>query len=213
MRGLRSPADFIAVAEDTGLIVPIADWVLHEACRQAARWRRSLGDLAPRSVSVNLSARQASVPKLAEEVEAILGQWEIPPDMVCLELAEGALEQASASVEEHLISLKEIGVHLAIDDFGTGCSSLAHLRRFPVDSIKVDGAFVHGLGSDADDDAVVRAAIGLGRALGLTTVAEGVETAEQLDLLKKLDCSLAQGFYFARPQPGDEVEDLIRRSA
>ena len=130
-----------------------------------------------------------------------------------LEITESAVMEDAEATIATLRELKDLGVRLAIDDFGTGCSSLAHLRRFPVDSIKVDGAFVHGLGSDADDDAVVRAAIGLGRALGLTTVAEGVETAEQLDLLKKLDCSLAQGFYFARPQPGDEVEDLIRRSA
>jgi diguanylate cyclase (GGDEF)-like protein/PAS domain S-box-containing protein len=200
-RGLLSPAEFIPVAEQTGLIVPIGNWVLGEACRQLAEWRRRR---APRlAVSVNVSAVQLAQPDLPRTVADILAQEAVDPAAVWLEITESVLMDDPESALGTLTALKHLGIRLAIDDFGTGYSSLSYLRRFPIDALKIDRSFVRGLGHDDDDAAVVRLIIHLARDLGLVVMAEGVETEEQLEELISLGCDRAQGFYFARPVESD----------
>jgi len=208
-RGLVMPDQFLEVAEETGLIVPIGKWVLEEACRQVASWRRRWPGARPWSVAVNLSARQVARSGLAGEVAAALSASGLEPSWLCLELTESVLIEATTSAMHMLASLKALGVRLGIDDFGTGYSSLSYLRRFPVDVVKVDRSFVAGLGDDGEDDAIVAAVIGLTQRLGLRAVAEGVETEEQARRLRELGCDLAQGYLFARPQPPDAVEALL----
>jgi diguanylate cyclase (GGDEF)-like protein len=195
-RGLLGPAPFVAAAEESGLIVPLGRWVLDQACREAASWTGS-GGMA--KVSVNISARQLNRPDLVDTVVAVLERSGLHPDRLVLELTETALGEAGEGTIEQLGRLRGLGIHLAIDDFGTGWSSLTYLRRFPVTSLKVDRSFVAGLVSDNGDRAIVTAVIRLGQALDLTTVAEGVETAEQLVALQDLGCEQAQGYHLGRP--------------
>ncbi|HYH28338.1 MAG TPA: EAL domain-containing protein [Actinomycetota bacterium] len=202
-RGLVQPNDFIPLAEETGLIVPIGEWVLREACSQGARWRAlGLGDLR---VAVNLSVRQLLEPSLAEVVEEALAQSKLEPGKLCLEITESVLTTDAEASVEALRALKRLGVQLAVDDFGTGYASLIYLKRFPVDVLKVDRAFVSGLGTDPEDSAIVAGVVGLAKTLGLTPIAEGVETERQQDALVSLGCDLAQGYLFSRPQPADAV--------
>ena len=193
-RGLLAPVSFIPLAEETGQIIPLGDWVLAEACRQSVRW----GPDAP-VVWVNLSAPQLSDPGLVGRVSAILATTGARPDGIGLELTESAVMGDAELSVRTLRALKALGLHLAIDDFGTGYSSLEYLKRFPVDVVKVDGSFVAGLGRDAEDSAIVTAVVGLAHALGLLALAEGVETECQLAELRRLGCDLAQGYLFARP--------------
>ena len=227
---LVGPADFIDVAEESGLIVPVGAGVLDLACRQAAEWNAAAWDtqiLLPGStdpdgghpvlgdpegtppsalrVSVNISPRQLMSPGLVAQVRHTLGAWELPAELLCLELTENALIDAGMAVRSSLRELKGMGVSIAIDDFGTGWSSLAYLRRFPVDVVKIDRSFVSGLGVDAGDTEVVRAVVSLGHALHLDVVAEGVETAAQAALLRELGCNRAQGYYFGRPCRPEEI--------
>jgi diguanylate cyclase (GGDEF)-like protein/PAS domain S-box-containing protein len=199
---LISPADFIPVAEETGLIVPIGTWVLEEACREAATWRGTGGALAP-SVAVNLSVRQLHELGLVETVSRVLSTTGLDPYRLTIELTESMLAEDTAATHETLNALKDLGVRLVIDDFGTGYSSLSYLKRLPVDALKIDQAFVDGLGHGAEDAAIVSAVIGLARGLGVLTVAEGVETQRQLDELRALGCDFAQGFFLGRPRPMD----------
>jgi diguanylate cyclase (GGDEF)-like protein/PAS domain S-box-containing protein len=202
---LVAPGKFIEVAEETGLIVPVGAGVLDRACRQAARWRQD-GRGAGMQVAVNVSPRQLGSPGLPSQVRATLAAWDLPGDHLCLELTENALIDAGFVVRSSLAELKEMGVSIAIDDFGTGWSSLAYLRRFPIDVVKIDRSFVSGLGIDAGDTEVVRAVVGLARALGLEVVAEGVETQAQRRALADLGCSLAQGYLFGRPVAADQLD-------
>ncbi len=200
-RGLLSPAEFIPVAEQTGLIVPIGNWVLGEACRQLVEWRRRR---APRlAVSVNVSAIQLAQPDLPRAVADILDREAVDPAALWLEITENVLMDDPESAVGVLSALKDLGVRLAIDDFGTGYSSLSYLRRFPVDALKIDRSFLVGLGHDADDAAVVRLIIHLARDLGLVVMAEGVETEEQLEELISMGCDRVQGFYFSPPVEPD----------
>ncbi|HYT30435.1 MAG TPA: EAL domain-containing protein [Actinomycetota bacterium] len=201
-RGLLPPADFIPVAEETGLIVPLGAWVMQEACRQGSRW---LGapPAAPLAVSVNVSPRQIAQPAFADEVRAALASADLQPTSLWLEITESVLVDATSITLRVLDRLRGLGVRLAIDDFGTGYSSLGYLRRFNVDMLKIDRSFVSVLGRDAEDSAIVAAIISLARALGLSVVAEGVETPEQAEHLRALGCDLAQGYHFAHPQPAD----------
>ncbi len=195
-RGLVAPDAFINLAEETGLIVPIGAWVLEESCRQLVEWRDA-GLVSPTfSIAVNLSARQLAQPDLVDAVAAALERTGAPPEHVCLEITESVL-MAETTIEA-LDALRALGVSLSIDDFGTGYSSLGYLRRFPVDTVKVDRSFVEGLGTEAEDTAIVAAVVGLGHALGLSVVAEGVETEQQLAELRAMGCDRAQGFWFAR---------------
>jgi diguanylate cyclase (GGDEF)-like protein/PAS domain S-box-containing protein len=197
-----STAEFLGVAEDSGLIVPLGDWVLREACRQAARWR---GTDWPVKVSVNLSFRQVNSPELAQSVLSALDETGLPPDALTLEVPERVLIEAGAPVIESLTQLRQQGVRLAIDDFGTGYASLAYLRRLPVDIIKIDPSFVAGLGTDAILAMLTRTIVQVGDDLGINIVAEGIERPAQLDALRAMGCRLGQGYLLARPMAADLV--------
>jgi diguanylate cyclase (GGDEF)-like protein/PAS domain S-box-containing protein len=205
-RGFVSPAEFIPLAEETGLIVPIGAWVFEHACRQLVEWQRTKTSM---SVSVNLSVRQMLASDITSMVADVLADTGVSPVDVCLELTESVFMEDVDYFEKTLAGLKALGVRLAIDDFGTGYSSLSYLKRFPVDAVKVDRAFVDGLGIDPHDSALVRAIIAMADALGLEVTAEGVETRDQLASLKQLDCPLAQGFYLARPMPAHALTELV----
>jgi diguanylate cyclase (GGDEF)-like protein/PAS domain S-box-containing protein len=202
--GLLSPSEFIEVAEETGLVVPLGDWVLREACRELAR--RDLGaNPGGLRLSVNLSARQLAVPELIDTVRDVLAETGLGPARLCLEITESVLMDDVESSIEALLDLKALGVRLAIDDFGTGYSSLSYLRRFPVDVVKLDRSFVAGLGVDPAATAIVAAVVNLAHALGIVVVAEGVETQAQLVALRALRCDRAQGYYWNRPLPAGEL--------
>ncbi|HET9444551.1 MAG TPA: EAL domain-containing protein [Acidimicrobiales bacterium] len=202
--GLVAPVEFIDVAEESGLIVPLGEWVLGEACRRVAGWPAGPGQ-APPTVSVNLSARQLTQRSLVEAVDAAVRDSGLQPHRLCLEITESVLMEDVESSVRVLLALKALGVRIAIDDFGTGYSSLSYLRRFPVDVVKIDRSFVAGLGVDPAADAIVAAVVNLSHALGLRVVAEGVETEEQLLAVRALGCDRAQGFYWSRPVPIDDA--------
>ncbi len=208
-RGLVPAAEFIPLAEETGLIMPLGRWVLEEACEQARAWREGAGVQPVPLMCVNLSAAEFGHPTLTEDVAAILDRHALPPGSLELEITESVVMADAAAATTTLQRLKNLGVGLAIDDFGTGYSSLAYLKRFPVDILKIDRAFVVGLGRDPRDTALVGAMVTLARALGLGVVAEGVETADQAARLRDLGCDLGQGYHFARPLPPDEAWALL----
>jgi diguanylate cyclase (GGDEF)-like protein/PAS domain S-box-containing protein len=217
-RGLLLPGEFLSVAEDTGLMVPIGEGVLREACHQMRAWQQRYPELPPMTVSVNLSPGQLFSAELVAEV---LAETELDPGSLQLEITEGMLPSNGVyAVNNTLRSLKDLGIQLAVDDFGMGYSSLSYLKRFPVDFLKIDRSFIAGLGQDTDgaskDAEIVPAMIDLTHALGLKAVAEGVETAEQLAQLRNMGCDFAQGYYFSEPLPSEELavilaEDLTDR--
>ncbi|MEO6471194.1 MAG: EAL domain-containing protein [Aeromicrobium sp.] len=198
-RGLLPPLDFIEVAEQTGLIVSLGKSILHSACHDIANWNREHPDLPPMYVAVNISARQLSVAGLPEAVADCLDTSGLPAGLLHLELTETTLMDDVEVSREWLENLHELGTYLSIDDFGTGYSSLRYLREFPVSTLKIDRSFVDGLGREPDDTAIVTGVVQLAHSLGLITVAEGVETAEQLELLKEYGCELAQGYLWSVP--------------
>jgi diguanylate cyclase (GGDEF)-like protein/PAS domain S-box-containing protein len=208
-RGLILPAEFVPLAEETGLIVPIGRWALEGACRQARRWQRECPGAVPQ-VSVNLSGRQFAQPDLIDFLSRALEQARLEPALLCLEVTETVLLRDSEQTLTILAAMRGLGVRIGIDDFGTGYSSLSYLKRFAVDVLKIDKAFIDGLGSDAQDSSILAAVARLAQALNLTAVAEGVETAQQLRVLRRLGFKSAQGFYFAAPQPADEIRKLLR---
>ncbi len=204
-QGLVSPYRFIPVAEESGLIIPIGAWVLEEACHQLQDWQHP-GRPGPHgSIEVNLSARQIDDPRIVRTVEQILTRTGLSPEHLTLEITESALMKNAASALSVLSALKELGVQLAIDDFGTGYSSLTYLQRFPLDILKVDRSFVEELGVSVEGEEIVSAVINLAHALGLRVVAEGVETALQLEVLQAFECDLAQGYLFSKPLPASEI--------
>jgi diguanylate cyclase len=211
-RGLVEPAEFLWLAEETGLINRIGDWVLEEACRQARLWREAGPGGAPLRVTVNLSASQHSDPRLVETVQRVLEDCDIDASSLCLEITEGVVMEDEERALRTLASLKELGVILSMDDFGSSQSSLAALKRFPLDILKVHRSFVGGLGEEPEDAAIVTALINMAHALGLVTVADGVELREQLEELRALGCDVGQGFYFARPRPSDAIAELLGTS-
>ncbi|WP_030164570.1 bifunctional diguanylate cyclase/phosphodiesterase [Spirillospora albida] len=200
------PEEFIGPAEESGLMIPLGDWVLREACREVARWRRESWDVG---LSVNFTARQIAAPRFAESVAAALEETGLPPHALTLEVREEVLVEDPQNVAR-LSALRDLGVRLAIDDFGTGYASLAYLGQLPVDIIKIDPSFVAGLGSDETLTLLTRTIVRLGRDLGLTVVAEGIERPEQLELLRGMDCPRGQGFLVARPMAAGRVESLVR---
>ena len=214
-RGLVLPTEFIPIAEETGLIVPLGSWVVRAACQQLADWtaagRLSSPLLKRLSVWVNLSARQLQEPAFVETVSAALHASEIPPDRLTLEITESALmadlDQSAATLHR----LRALGVRLAIDDFGTGYSSLSYLERLPVEVLKIDRSFTAAIGHGRDVPVLVRSIVKLGQTLHMEVLAEGIETAEQLARLRAIDCRLGQGFYFAAARPADEVIELLDR--
>jgi diguanylate cyclase (GGDEF)-like protein len=204
-RGLVAPAGFIPLAEETGLVERLGGWVLDEACRQARRWLDAATVPHPLLMAVNVSARQLRGLCMAEQVVDALRSYSLPPQDLCLEITESALIEDVDTTVEALDALHSIGVRLAVDDFGTGYTTLKNLKRFPIDIIKVDAGFVSGIGRDRGDAAITMAVIRLAHALGMTTVAEGVETEEQLELLRTLGCDMVQGFHLGGPLPADEA--------
>jgi EAL domain-containing protein (putative c-di-GMP-specific phosphodiesterase class I) len=201
-RGLIQPDEFIGYAEETGLIVPIGTWILEQACGQLARWRTK-PDGRHLTISVNLSPRQLVEPSLPNAIARILKSTKVPPDALWLEITETTLMYDTDSATRALQSLRTQGVHFSIDDFGTGYSSLTHLKGLPIEALKIDQSFVDGLGRDPEDTAIVTGVVGLATALGLTTTAEGVETPQQLDYLRSLQCTYAQGNFLAAAQPAE----------
>jgi diguanylate cyclase (GGDEF)-like protein/PAS domain S-box-containing protein len=208
-RGRLLPAEFVPFAEETGLIVPLGAWVLAESCRQAARWRANGPRTLPPTVHVNLSPRQFAEPHLIDLVAGALADTGTDPDRLCLEVTERALSANPASAATTLKRLSALGVRVSVDDFGTGYSSLASLQYLPLSSLKIDRSFVARLDLDPSDDAMVAAVIGLGHTLGLTVIAEGVETPAQLAKLDRLGCDYAQGHLFARPETASRVGELL----
>ena len=204
---LVSPDRFIAVAEQSGLIVPMGAWVLEESCRTIAALRERTGQ--PFGIAVNIAARQAARADLATTVRAALTSAGLPESALTLELTESALLEADEATLAQLVELRDSGVVIALDDFGTGYSSLTYLRRFPVSHLKVDRSFVSGMENEPSDHAIVRAVTGLASELGLGWIAEGVETIAQRDLLAALGPGLAQGYLFSRPVPGEQLLHLV----
>jgi EAL domain-containing protein (putative c-di-GMP-specific phosphodiesterase class I) len=201
------------VAEETGLVVSLGAWVLDESCRQGAAWAAD-PTVGPIVVSVNHSARQFNDDALVPRVIRALESSGLPPELLCLEVTESAVMDDVDHTGEVLAQLRGLGVALSIDDFGTGYSSLSYLKQFPVDALKIDRSFVDGLGSDSEDTQIVTAVVHLAHALGLTVVAEGVETVPQLEVLRGLGCERVQGYLIARPQPaGDLIAWLHERRA
>jgi len=209
-RGLVSPAEFIPLAEETGLIVPLGEWVLREACREAQRWRERHPSWGPLKISVNISPRQLADPGLAALVSTTLEATATPPASLWLEVTESVVMGTEGASAELLTELVDIGVGIAIDDFGVGFSSLSRLKELPrVDAVKLDKSFIDGVCTTAGDRAIAAAGISLARALGATTVAEGVETSDQAAALRELDCQLAQGYLFAKPTAGSAIDALF----
>jgi diguanylate cyclase (GGDEF)-like protein len=210
-RGLVPPLEFIPLAEQTGLILPIGQWVLREACRQAGRWNADRHGKAPLTVSVNLSALQLQQHDLPGTVTQALSDGGLDPHCLILEITESVLlhDTDTDAVNQRLHALKALGVYLAIDDFGTGYSSLAYLRRFPVDILKIDKSFVDEVQHGSPASALARAIVNLGHTLELATVAEGIETAEQLVEVRESGCGFGQGYYFAKPLSLTDVEAFL----
>jgi diguanylate cyclase (GGDEF)-like protein len=204
-RGLVPPMSFIPVAEETGLILPIGEWALREACRQAATWQELLAPGAIPSISVNLSGRQLQEPDLPRQVARALDDARLDPCALVLEITESVLLVDGKGMLARLHELKDLGVRLAVDDFGAGYSSLSYLRTFPVDILKVDKSFIDAIASDGEAADLARAIIGLGRTLHLQTVAEGIETANQWQVLRQAGCGLGQGHYFSPPLDDEAI--------
>jgi diguanylate cyclase (GGDEF)-like protein len=206
--GLISPTEFISLLEETGLILPVGEWVLRQACGQKKAWRDE--GLAVARMSVNLSSRQLNDPNLVATVRRILGETALEPADLELEITEGMIEDADQALKI-LHGLSAMGVTLAIDDFGMGYSSLSHLKRFPIDTLKIDRTFVRDVTTDSDDAAIAKAIIAMAHSMKLKVIAEGVETKEQLAFLKGESCDEYQGFFFSRAIPGGDLAHLMRQ--
>ncbi|WP_136417715.1 EAL domain-containing protein [Herbaspirillum sp. ST 5-3] len=208
-RGTIPPIEFIPIAEETGLIQPIGEWVLREACAQLRRWRDA--GCVDLGIAVNLSARQLLQPGFADMVARALEESGVPPTALELEITESMLMQPSEENLAPLTLLSDMGVQLWVDDFGTGYSSLSYLKRFPIDALKIDQSFVRGIGHGQNDSAIISAIIAMARSLNLNVIAEGVETAEQAAFLRANQCVLAQGYYYSKPVTAEEFAELLRR--
>jgi EAL domain-containing protein (putative c-di-GMP-specific phosphodiesterase class I) len=210
-RGLLPPSEFVDVAEDTGLIVPLGRWVLEQATRDAAAWRSATGRAL--SISVNLSPRQLYDPDLVVVAADAIAAAGLPAESLVIEITENLLLKDAELARSRLAALRDLGIKVAVDDFGTGYSSLAYLDRYPVDILKVDRSFVEPLGGSPKSAALVRSIIDLASALEIEAIAEGVENADQLATLQSLGCRLAQGYFFAEPRPYDGTVELLGGAA
>ncbi|MGK5683599.1 putative bifunctional diguanylate cyclase/phosphodiesterase [Actinoplanes sp. URMC 104] len=212
-RGLLMPGAFIDLAEETGAVVPIGEWVLREACRQAAGWRTDNPDAEAVWLSVNLSPRQVTQAGLVDTIRGILDETGFPADRLVLELTESVILQPDEQTVARLTALRDMGIGISVDDFGTGYAALSYLRTLPVSVLKIDRSFITGIDTDPGAYAVAEAVVRLAQAFRLHVVAEGIETAEQARRLAGMGCSYGQGYYFARPMPGDDLADLLRSRA
>jgi EAL domain-containing protein (putative c-di-GMP-specific phosphodiesterase class I) len=201
--GAVQPTEFIGIAEQTGYIVALGNFVLRQAISANARWRQATGrDLR---ISINLSPRQFRDTELFSTINVLLEEHGVPGGCLEMEITEGMLMTGAQAVDEALAHLNELGVRIAMDDFGTGYSSMSNLRRYPFDALKIDKSFIQDIAIDEADRELVSATVVMAHALGLKVVAEGVETASQLDILRRLGCDFAQGYLFARPMPAGEL--------
>jgi EAL domain-containing protein (putative c-di-GMP-specific phosphodiesterase class I) len=205
-RGLVSPVEFISVAEDSGLIHAMGEYALRSACVQARLWQDQGYSLW---VSVNVSVQQLRRRAFLEQLRTILAATRVHPGLLELEITESLIVEDSSEALRTLRTLDDLGVRLAIDDFGTGYSGLSYLKRFPIDTVKIDQSFIRDISVDADDAAIVRAIVGMAKSLKLSVVAEGVETGEQLAFLSNLGCDYAQGYLLGYPVPANELSDLL----
>ena len=210
LKGMVMPADFIPLAEENGLIVPIGWRVLRQACRQMAEWRQTFPALSHVTMSVNLSSRQFSQPDLLEQVDRILAETNCPAVNLKLEITETTAMQNAAQAASVLQQLRGRGINLCIDDFGTGYSSLSYLQRFPVDTLKIDRSFISQIDDDSNSVDLIETIVTLSRVLGMSSVAEGVETPEQLELVRRLGSVLAQGYYLSNPLSAEDAEKLLK---
>lgn len=211
-KGLISPMDFIPMAEETGLILPIGRWVLQRACMTMAAWRRAMPDANGLFLSVNISGKQFSQPDLLDLVKRALDESQIPPEILRLEITETAIMENAAYAVERLTKLKNAGVGISIDDFGTGYSSMSYLQRFPLDALKVDISFIRSLDQREENKAIVKAIVNLAHTLNLKVIAEGVEKNSQRDYLVDLGCEFGQGYMYARPLGEEKVIEMILKS-
>ncbi len=209
-RGLVSPLEFIPLSEDTGLIIPMTLWLLRDACSQLSRWSWLAPSYQTLILSVNLSSRHFAQPDLAKQVAQILRETGFPSNRLKLEITESVVMENAELTIELLLQLKEIGVQLSIDDFGTGYSSLSYLHRFPIDTLKIDRSFISTMGQGLENREIVQTIISLAKNLGMDVVAEGIETPEQCQRLRNLDCEYAQGFLFSRPLPQEDATKLLK---
>jgi diguanylate cyclase (GGDEF)-like protein/PAS domain S-box-containing protein len=209
-RGLIEPQEFVPIAEESGLIGAIGEWVMNEACRQASAWHAQSPDASPLEISVNLSVRQITQRDVAGMIARALRDSGLNPQCLCLEITETAILDDFDAANQALRSLLALGVGMVLDDFGTGYSSLAYLTRLPIRGLKIDRSFINRLGSNARSTAIVTAIVRMAEALSIEVTAEGVETARQIEELQRLDCDRAQGFCFAPPLPANEISELLR---
>jgi EAL domain-containing protein (putative c-di-GMP-specific phosphodiesterase class I) len=207
-RGLVSPEQFIPLAEESGLVVPLGEWVLRKACAQARIWRDT--GYPPLRVAVNFSACQFRQKNLVDLVKAVLDENELPPEYLEVEITESTLMQDTATSLRTLQELRACGISISLDDFGTGYSSLSYLKRFPVDALKIDRSFVCDIPQDADDVAINSAIIAMAAKLNIRVIAEGVETLEQLDFLRSEGCALVQGYYLQRPASAQDLAAMLK---
>ena len=208
-RGIVSPNSFIAIAEETGLIVPLGWWVLEESCRQAHRWQERFPSDPPLFISVNVSGKLFLKRGIVDRLVGILESTGLPPESLRLEVTENVVLEHVDTALDNLQQLRALGIQLSIDDFGTGYSSLSYLQRFHYDELKIDRSFVSRLGQGSDSRAIVETILGLANNLGIGVVAEGVETAEQADRLRQMACPHGQGFWFSRPVTADAAGNLL----
>jgi EAL domain-containing protein (putative c-di-GMP-specific phosphodiesterase class I) len=208
-RGLLAPNEFIPVAEETGLIRDLGWWNLREACRQISEWRASANAHRHLTISVNLSAKQFLQPKLVEDIGKLMLELALPPEALKLEITESTVMADPTAAVEMLQHIKSLGIRLAIDDFGTGYSSLSYLHRFPLDTLKIDRSFISNMGNDGEGMEIARTILPMANNLQLDVVAEGVETIQQVAVLKKLHCKYGQGFYFSRPLSAEGTAALL----
>jgi EAL domain-containing protein (putative c-di-GMP-specific phosphodiesterase class I) len=205
-RGVVQPDEFVPLLEETGLIVDVGAWVLRDACRQAAEWRAAGHDVG---IAVNVAAVQLERDELLEEVRDALSDSELDPEALTIEITETAIMNDAEETARRLAGIKELGVRVAIDDFGTGYSSLAYLQRFPVDALKIDRSFISRLGQDKEGETLIRTLVQLGRSLSIVTLAEGIEEASELSLLREERCDVGQGFLFAHPLDAEDCEAFL----
>jgi diguanylate cyclase (GGDEF)-like protein len=210
-RGLLDPSEFVPIAEESGLVVPVGEEVLREACRRTKEWQENYPLIPPLVTCVNLSARQLSRPDVAEMVERALEETGMEGSRLTLDITETVYVKALEGNTATLNRLRIMGVRISIDDFGRGYSSLSYLKRLPADHLKIDRSYVKGLGDDLEDTAIVRMVIELAHTLGMEVIAEGVESADQAELLAQMGCDMAQGFYFARPMPPEDASEFLAK--